>query len=178
MASENLTPESNLKLMKLETPEWAQKYEIGEDAFWLHDTWYQYAILSTERFCVDYPSVPNMFAMNSNGFLAISDSYPAPYRRLAILHEAKEFSEPLDEDSCARALEYELKQAPLLQVYDMSAYLEFRRGFFEKIIAYYEMKERDDKEDALLARLHKSRQYLEESIQAGETPASEPQPIE
>ena len=178
MASENLTPESNLKLMKLETPEWAQKYEIGEDAFWLHDTWYQYAILSAERFCVDYPSVPNMFAMNSNGFLAISDSYPAPYRRLAILHEAKEFSEPLDEGSCARTLEYELTQAPLLQVYNMAAYLEFRLNFFEKIIAYYEMKERDDKENALLARLHKSREYLEESIQAGETTASEPRPIE
>jgi len=168
MASENLTTESNLKLMKLETPEWAQKYKIGEDAFWLHDTWYQYAILSAEKFRADYPTVPGMFAMNSNGFLAISDSYPAPYRRLAILHEAKEFSEPLDEGSCARTLEYELDQAMHLQVKPDITYLTFRLGFFQKIITYYETKERDDKEDALLARLHKSREYLEQSIQASE----------
>ena len=118
-----------------------------------------------------------MFAMNSNGFLAISDSYPAQYRRLAILHEAKEFSEPLDEDSCARTLEYELRQAALLQVKPDATYLRFRLGFFEKTIAYYEAKERDEKEEALLARLRKSQKYLVASIQASETPG-EPQPIE
>src|SRR3989344_970246 len=152
MGSEEQKSERNLKLLKLKTPEWAEKYKVGEDAFWLHDTWYQYAILSAENFRADYPSVPDMFAMNNDGFLAVSDSYPAQYRRLAILHEVKEFSEPLDEDSCARTLEYELSQAVLLQVKPDATYLRFRLGFFEKIIAYYEAKERDEKEEALLAR--------------------------
>ena len=166
-----------MKLLRLKTPEWAEKYKVGEDAFWLHDVWYQYAILSSEKLRADDPTIPEIFAMNLDGFLAVSDTYPKQYRNLGILHEAKEFSGPLDEGSCARTLEYELGQASLLQVYSMSEYLRFRLGFFEKIIAYYENKERNEKEEALLSRLYKSREYLEKSIQTIEVPPSEPRLI-
>jgi|SRR3989344_3741952 len=173
------------EVLKLTTPpEWLKPEYIAEkNSFWLHNTSYEYAVIDTAKIRDDQEEklenerlvLPDVFVIRTDGFLAVSDTYPEPYRELAIIHEVREFSsiaksadDGVGENACAEALAFELDQAKFFRLYakDMSAYYEFRQSFFNKLISFYEQYEKTPEQEALLARMRHSLDYLDECIGA------------
>lgn len=170
--------EKDLRVLTLGTPPpWIKpEYVQSTEKFWLHNTSYEYAVLDTAKIKKDQEAksdkedkivLPDIFALRTDTYLAVSDTYPKPYRRLAIVHEVEEFSGELDENSCVKALSFEFEQAKFLLrgPGDISAYLEFRLDFFDKLITFLESQETPPDEE-FFARLKRSRDYLQESIKA------------
>lgn len=140
-------------------PEWAKPFVIGRETFSYNGEEYEYAVISSRA--SEQPQVPAVFLTNKSGFLSTSESYPAEYRRLGLIHELIELSvDPVPENGCVEALKTELDMAEKEGI-DMRKYAEFRLQFFSIIVNYYETKpNRAPVEDELIARLRHSVAHL------------------
>lgn len=151
-----------------QAPDWIRPFVRGAEFFWLHDTCYRYALVDAVAFRAVYADAPEKFALNLDGFVAISDGIEPQDRPLAAYHETLEFEGALDECACVRTLEKELDAAKYFAFYrdGFDRYLKRRFEFFEGIVSYYEaMKKRTPQDDALLARLYRSKAYLAACIE-------------
>lgn len=158
-----------------ETPDWIRPFVSSIQSFWLHDTCYKYAVVDAVAFCAIYKTAPEKFALNRDGFVAVSDSIEPQDRPLAAYHEILEFEGKLDEHACVLTLEKELDAAKYFGFYcdGFERYLKRRFEFFSGVVSYYEaIRERSPEDSMLLARLYHSKAYLASCIET--IPAASP----
>ena len=147
---------------KIETtkPSWIEEFVIETRDVTHEGQTYSYLVVNEEEFGKKF-KIPKTFASYSEqGLISISSNYPEQYKELGITHEIREHNEHKGENGCCLAcLKTELEDLEKTEL-DKKEYIQFRLGFFEHLVNYYSEKTRAGNEDAILANLTQSRNYL------------------
>ncbi|MEI7513003.1 MAG: hypothetical protein WCJ74_00075 [bacterium] len=153
-------------VVKIETtkPNWIEKFVIDTREVTHEGKTYSYLVVNEEEFGKKV-SIPKTFASYSKeGLISISSNYPEKYRELGLTHEIREHNEHTGENGCCLVcLKTELEDLEKTEL-DKKEYIQFRLGFFEDLVNYYDEKERAEYENNLLENLIQSKNYLIEVL--------------
>jgi hypothetical protein len=140
-------------------PDQVKPYIRGRGTVTYNGEEYEYLVLDAQ-FPIRHGAPPMVASCTQSGMLAISDACPQEYWELWLTHELMENTQnPVPENGCVEALKKELAMARERK-FEMVRYVLFRYTFFCCLVEYYERKVRVPFEDALLARLKLSLEYL------------------
>lgn len=157
-------PSNPVAKIETTTPNWIRPYITETREISYGGQTYSYLIINEEEFGKKV-SLPKTFASYSKeGLISISSNYPERYRELGLTHEIRERTEHQDESGCCLVcLKIELEDLEKTEL-DKKEYIQFRLGFFEDLINYYDEKERTEYENNLLENLIQSKNYLIEVL--------------
>lgn len=156
---------TNENVVKTSIPNWLKPYLLHLLQLEYKGIYYDYTVVSSGLSALFGENAPQMFTIKTQGVLAVSETCPEKYRELFLIHEIIENpeSEELADDACLNALQEEISLAKD-RVSDFRDYTSVRFKFFEGLVAYYEKEIKDEKEEKLLVRLLRSRDYLKSTF--------------
>ncbi|MEY2641140.1 MAG: hypothetical protein RL150_533 [Candidatus Parcubacteria bacterium] len=155
-----------------ERPKWLDPYISGSDTIEFEGKTYRYDLVSPGF--AQRNRTPHIFAIGTNGVLAVSKTIPKAFRSIVALHELMERDACDREDGCLETLMRELELLEPMGI-DRKEYLPFREIFFAQVVSHYEGRANlaTAAEKLHLARLRRSYEYLKELNAAAGKEATE-----
>lgn len=158
------TPSADASIIPSVRPSWLDPYIKGSGIVEYGGKRYRYDIISREP--ANRQQAPHFFTIGpAGGVLAVSETVPEEFRRIALLHEFIEHHECSGPLCCRIALERELALLQECAELDQRAYIDFRLDFFSQTIGFYTRKGSriTMKERELVAQMHQSYMYLKDT---------------